>query len=176
MSQERYWVIIAVLIGIFFASGEASAENSLKTGSKALSFGIAAGDMEVAGRYFIMDDLAVLLGFGFEFRDNSESESDYAVSGGVRKYLSKTDLAPFIGAGLSYRSEEHTVETGPGKTKVEDENTFTIDGHFGAEYFLAKLVSAEAQVGFGLSDTSNGADVTTIGTFRSGVRVNIYFP
>ncbi|HEY5593921.1 MAG TPA: hypothetical protein VIL61_02035 [Nitrospiria bacterium] len=166
--------LLAILVGLT-TTGTAMAENSLKSGATALSFGIVDSDIEVSGRLFVSNDLAVLAGVGLAHSDNDESTTDYSLSAGIRKYLAKSDLAPFVGGVVSY-SRDEVVAGGPPAARVESEKTFELAGVFGAEYFFAKQVSAEAQIGFGISDVKNGADETTIGTFRSGVTVNFYLP
>jgi hypothetical protein len=171
----------AVLVGLTTA-GVASAENGLKSGATALSFGIVDSDIEISGRFFLQNDLAVLGGVGLAHSDNDESTTDYSLSAGIRKYIVKAELAPFVGGEISYhRNGFVVVNAGPGGgTDVESEKTFEIAGVFGAEYFFTKQVSAEAQVGIGISDVKNvsgsGADETRIGTFSSGVTVNFYLP
>lgn len=168
---------MAVTVALITA-GTASAENSLKKNSKALSFGLIDSGIEVSGRMFVQDDVAVLGGVGLARSDNDESTLDYAVSAGMRKYLKKADLAPFVGGVLSYSRDEFVVGAPPA-TDVKSEKTLEISGVFGAEYFFAKQASVEAQVGVGIADTKNVAgsdsDETTIGTFSSGVTLNIYF-
>jgi hypothetical protein len=167
---------LMIVFSVLITAGTASAENSLKTGAKALSFGIIDSDtIEVSGRLFVDNDLAVLGGIGFALHDNDESTTDYSLSAGIRKYLAKSDLAPFVGGILSYSRDEFVVGAGP-TASTESEKTLELAGVFGVEYFFAKQVSAEAQIGLRISDTKNGADETTIGTFSSGVTVNFYFP
>jgi hypothetical protein len=173
--------LIILMIGLTTA-GAASAENSLAAGAKGLSFGLTDGNIEISGRFFTAADLAVLAGFGFSVGSNDETTTDYALSVGLRKYLSKADFTPFVGLMVSYQRNEFVVVSGgPGSnTRTESERTLSVDGDFGAEYFFSKQVSAEAQVGIGLSDVHNvnGTDVdeSQFGTFSSGVTVNFYFP
>lgn len=170
--------LIILMIGLTTA-GAASAENSLAAGAKGLSFGLTDGQIEVSGRFFTAADLAVLAGFGFSVGSNDETTTDYALSLGLRKYLSKADFAPFVALMASYQRDEFVVASGP-NTRTESERTLAVDGDFGAEYFFSKQVSAEAQVGIGLSDVHNiggtGVDESQFGTFSSGVTVNFYFP
>lgn len=172
-------IISAIIIGMTLA-GTASAENSLNAGAKGLSFGIVDSVIEISGRMFLQGDLALLAGFGLLHSDNDENTTDYSVSAGMRKYLKKTDLAPFVGGILSYHREEFEVIRTGSTVSVESEKTLEIAGVFGAEYFFARQVSVEAQVGLGIADVRNvngsGADVTSIGTFSSGVTLNLYFP
>ncbi|HTN44399.1 MAG TPA: hypothetical protein VMN77_11450 [Nitrospiria bacterium] len=159
--------------------GAAMADNSLETGAKALSFGVANGDIEISGRYFLGSDLALLAGAGFSHASNNDSTSDYSLTAGIRKYFKKTDLAPFVGGIVSFRRNDIIVSA-PGGNDVESEKTYSIDGVGGLEYFFAKQVSVEAQVGIGLSSIHNvdgtGDDQTQFGTFSSGITVNFYFP
>ncbi|HUK56146.1 MAG TPA: hypothetical protein VLY20_05765 [Nitrospiria bacterium] len=170
--------IIAAGAGLLTA-GAALAENSLQSGAKALSFGIVDRGVEISGRVFPNNDLAVLGGIGIAHASNDESTTDYSLSAGVRKYLRRSDLAPFVGGEASFKRNDVVVGSGGG-TDVESEKTFEIDGVFGVEYFFAKQVSVDAQVGVGISDIHNvngsGANETQFGTFSSGVTVNFYLP
>jgi hypothetical protein len=171
-------LFVVICVGLATA-GTALAENSLQAGAKALSFGITDRDIEISGRVFTADDLAVLLGFGFSIGNNDETLADISLSAGLRKYLKKADLAPFAGVGIFYDTHDQVVAVARG-TDVETTKTFGLEGYFGLEYFFAKQVSAEAQVGAGLTTIQNidetGANETKIGTFRSGVTINFYFP
>lgn len=179
MNRKKLSVfLIAIGLGLITA-GAAFAQNSLKSGARALSFSVTDQDIKISGRHFTSDDVAILAGFGFALTDNGDDTTDFSLSGGIRKYLGQADLAPFIGGEISYDRVERVVVTGTGTStvvSVKKDKTVEVNGHFGAEYFFAEHVSAEAQVGIRLSDTSNGTDSTTFGTFRSGITVNIYLP
>ena len=175
MRKNFIHIFILALVAGLLSAGTASAENSLRAGAKGLSFGVANGDIEVSGRMFLQSDLAILAGFGFNRLDNDETLTDYALSVGLRKYIGKSDVAPFVGGNLFSRHDDEFTGAG-----VVTERTVGVEGNFGAEYFFNRQVSAEARVGLGLEDSSNhdfnkGADGTAIGTFRSAVGVNIYF-
>jgi len=173
--------IFIITVGMsLLTAAAAMAENSLQTGAKALSFGISNSDILLSGRYFLQNDLAVLVGAGFSHSSNNDSTSDYGLTAGIRKYIKPSDIAPFVGGVVSYRRNDIIVPTSGGGTDVESEKTFEIDGVGGLEYFLAKQVSVEAQVGIGLSSIHNvdgtGDDQTNFGTFSSAVTVNFYLP
>ena len=171
--------LLAIMAGLTTA-GAASAENSLKTGATALSFGIVDGGIEISGRFLPGSDVAVLAGIGMAISSNDENTTDFSLSAGVRKYLVRADLAPFVGGLISYHRDGFVVVNAAGRTGVESEREFELAGVFGVEYFFTKQVSAEAQAGLGISDANNvsgtGADETRIGTFSSGVTVNFYLP
>jgi hypothetical protein len=180
MDKKIIKFFLLTLVVCLATAGTAMAENSLKSGAKALSFGIVDSGIEISGRFLPGSDVAVLAGIGLAHSSNDESTTDYSLSAGVRKYLAKSDLAPFVGGEISYHRNEIVVAKAPSVTDVESERGFELAGVFGVEYFFAKQVSAEAQVGVGISDIKNvdgtGADETTIGTFSSGVKVNFYLP
>ena len=174
MKKHFIHVLFLTLVAGLLSTGTASAENSLKTGAKGLSFSVANGDIEVSGRMFLQSDIALLAGFGFNRLDNDETLTDYSLSAGLRKYLGKSDFAPFVGGDVFYRHDDEMVGG------VVSERTFGVEGNFGAEYFFNRQASVEARVGLAIEDSSNhshvkGADGTAIGTFRSAVGVNLYF-
>lgn len=173
--------IFIITLGMsLLTAAAAMAENSLQTGAKGLSFGVSNSDILISGRYLLQSDLAILGGAGFSHSSNNDSTSDYGLVGGIRKYIKTTDLAPFVGGTVSYRRNDIIVPTGGGGTDVESEKTFEIAGVGGLEYFVAKQVSVEAQVGVGLSSIHNvdgsGDDETQFGTFSSAVTVSFYLP
>jgi len=173
-------IFFAAMLAGLATAGTAMAENSLKSGAKGLSFGIVDSGIEVSGRLFVSNDVAVLAGLGLDHKTNDETTTDYSLSAGVRKYLGKADLAPFVGVNARFNRREVIIAAPVVGTSVESERTFGLDADFGLEYFFAKQVSAEAQVGVGLSSIHNvdgsGANVTELGTFSSGVKVNFYLP
>ena len=177
----KFIKIFIITVGMsLLTAAAAMADNSLQAGAKALSFGVSNSDILLSGRYFLQPDLAVLVGAGFSHASNNDTTSDYGLTAGVRKYIKTTDLAPFVGGVMSYRRNDIIVPNGRGGTDVESEKTFSIEGVGGLEYFVAKQVSVEAQVGIGLSSIHNvdgtGDDQTQFGTFSSGVTVNFYLP
>jgi len=177
----KFIKVFIITVGMsLLTAAAAMADNSLQAGAKALSFGVSNSDILLSGRYFLQPDLAVLVGAGFSHASNNDTTSDYGLTAGVRKYIKTTDLAPFVGGVMSYRRNDIIVPNGRGGTDVESEKTFSIEGVGGLEYFVAKQVSVEAQVGIGLSSIHNvdgtGDDQTQFGTFSSGVTVNFYLP
>ncbi|MBI3609823.1 MAG: hypothetical protein HY204_03865 [Nitrospirae bacterium] len=176
MNKTFIKILFLVIAVNLVASGAEAAENSLKLGAKALSFGITDRVIELSGRYFAANDIALLAGFGFSHTDNDANATDYNLSVGGRKYLVKGDLAPFVGASVFFVREETIRFAGTGAANVQSQRTFGLNGHFGLEYFFAKQVSAEAQVGAELRDSTGDLDTTTFETFRSGVTVNFYLP
>lgn len=162
-------VILAVALIFGISIGSASAANGLKQGQVGMSVDVN-NDFVLSGRYFVMDDLAVIGQFGFGIKGEDGKGTDIGIGGGVRKYLSKDDLAPFVGGTIFYRS-----------TNDSDVTSLAVLGEFGAEYFLHKQFSVEGSVGFGYlrDETTNGAGttttVTTVGTQRVGLSLNFYF-
>lgn len=181
MSKKALIFLFPVLAAglVLIGAGNASAENSLRKDAKGLSFSVANSDILVSGRMLVQNDLAVLVGFGFNRADNDETKLDYKISAGLRKYLGTSDLAPYVGGNIFYTHDDEVIGGGPGASLVT-ERTLGLDGHFGAEYFFTKMMSAEAQVGLDITDKTNagnvkGADETAIGTFSTAVGINIYF-
>lgn len=166
MIQKTLKALAILAVAGLWLAPSALAENSLKKHETALSFSIAEEGIDLSGRHFIGDDLAVLALFGFQVTSNDESRFDIGV--GIRKYLLKADLAPFIGTDVAYLSSE----TPKGDTQSE----FAVDVHFGAEYFFHKRVSAEAKMGIEASSVSDGEDQASFRTFISAAGLNFYFP
>ncbi len=174
MIEEDYMkrVIIAAAAAVLILGigiGSASAANSLKRGEVGMSVDVN-NDFVLGGRYFILNDLAVIGQFGFGIKGEDGEGTDIGIGGGVRKYLKNDDLAPFVGGSIFYRS-----------TQDGDVKNLAVLGEFGAEYFLHKQFSVEGSVGFGYlrDETTNAVGakttVTTVGTQRFGLSLNFYF-
>ncbi len=159
---------IALILGIGIGTA-AAATTSLKQGTVGISVDVN-NDFVLEGRYFLMDDLAVLGQFGFGIKGDDGKGTDIGLGVGIRKYLRQEDLAPFIGGSFFYSS-----------TQDGDVKDLSLLGIFGAEYFLHKQFSIEGNVGLGYSseDTKNAAGTTTtitnFGTQRFGLALNFYF-
>jgi hypothetical protein len=153
------------------ASTSGSSSNSLKAGTIGLNFDVLNSDpvFMLTGKYFIMNDLAVLAGFGFGVKGGDSNGTDIAILGGIRKYLKTEDFAPFVGGKVFYSSTQDSAQKDLG-----------IGAEAGAEYFLGKQFSIEGSIGFGYTSRKTSAPLanfkdTTIGTQRSGLSVNYYF-
>ncbi|MBI3595894.1 MAG: hypothetical protein HY203_01925 [Nitrospirae bacterium] len=134
----KFIKIFIITVGMSLLTvGAAMAENSLQSGAKALSFGIADSDILISGRLLLQHDLAVLAGVGFDHSSNNDSTSDYGLTAGIRKYIKTSDLAPFVGGVISYHRNDIIVPT-TGGTNVESEKTFALNGVAGLEYFFTK--------------------------------------
>lgn len=175
-STHRFSIIISaivVLSGMLAAAPAARAENSLRMGAAGVSGEVADSTFILSGRYFLQNTLAVLARVGFQHVsvDNGDDRSgtNYALGVGLRKYLSENDFAPMIGVDADIIQEYD-----PGTD--EDADGFELAGYIGAEYFLHRRVSVEGRVGLAVTTRDNGADVSTIGTFTSGIGVTAYFP
>ncbi len=160
----------AFILGIGIGSASAaSSSTSLKQGEVGMSVDVN-NDFVLSGRYFILNDLAVIAQFGFGIKGEDGEGTDIGIGGGVRKYLRTDDLAPFVGGSIFYRS-----------TQDGDVKNLAVLGEFGAEYFLHKQFSVEGSVGFGYlrDETTNAVGttttVTTVGTQRFGLSLNFYF-
>lgn len=174
------------------AAGNASAANSLNTGSMGLNVGFTnassisgsggtPADFMINGRYFIGKDMAVMAGVGLSINDsgapaNSKS-TDVGFMAGIRKYMKTDDLAPFVGARFQYLSTRQTVGATP-----FDVTDFSMGVEGGAEYFLGKQFSLEGSVGFGYASSESQpaaggttTKATAFGTRSYNVGANFYF-
>jgi len=145
-----------------------SGTNSLKAGTIGLNFDVN-NDFTISGKYFIMNDLAVLAGFGIGIKGGDAKGTDIAILAGARKYLTTDDFAPFVGGGFEYRSTQDSCQ-----------KDLAILAQAGAEYFMHKQLSIEGSIGFGYLSTTTKAPLaankdTTIGTQRANLSVNFYF-
>jgi hypothetical protein len=173
------------------AAGNASAANSLNTGSMGLNVGFANAvslggsgtptDFMINGRYFIGKDLAVEGGVGLSINDSGQPANskytDVGFMAGVRKYLKSDDLAPFVGGRFQYLSTQQG--TGAGSNDVTD---IYFGAMAGVEYFLAKQFSLEGSVGFGYGSSESkpvggGTSVkaTALGTMTYNIGATFYF-
>ena len=172
--MKRFFAIVlataVMIVGI--GIGAASAANSLKQGSAGLSVDVN-DDFIISGRFFVMDDVAVLAGLGFGVKGGDADGTDFGILVGARKYLKVDDFAPFVGGTLFYST-----------TQDGDDKDLSVLGVLGAEYFMHKQFSIEGNVGFGYlsqerrvaaGTTTTTFKETTIGTQRFGVSLNFYF-
>jgi hypothetical protein len=170
-------IVIIMGVGI----GSASAQNSLMVGKMGIGVGLgnsvfsdtSDSIIDITGKYFIADDMALLAGFGFETHGGDADGSYWGLTLGVRKYLDRGDFVLFIEGKLSYIKEDY-------KFAGDDIDTDTIDlsAGFGAEYFLHEQFSVEGSVGigFGIEDDNHTHDDDVyLGTRTIGVKANFYF-
>lgn len=164
-------VVMAMLTVTFATVGSAWAESSLREGAFGFTVQVVNFDTEItengmiAGRYLIQDNMAVIGGFGLNFRGQDADGTDVALMGGIRHYLNTSSFAPFLGGYL----EHHRFNDG-------DSKVTRLVGEFGAEYFLARQFSVEGSIGLGYTLQDQGpADFSRLGTRRSAISVNFYF-
>lgn len=184
-------VIIAMTLALVAAIGigNASAANSLQQGNISASVGM--GDsffnhsneafapidtVNLSARYLLTKDLAIVGGFGFEVGGGDIDSTYFSFTGGVRKYLSANDFAPFVGGQLTYAAYEEENSVG---VKTDDVNMIDLSAMFGAEYFVGPKFSLEGSVGIGFGkfedDVTPNNDRTVFGTRTVGVKANFYF-
>lgn len=167
-------VVMAMLMVTFATAGSAWAESSLREGAFGFTVKVVNTDTElsdkavagmISGRYLLQDNLAVLAGFGLNFRGQDDDGTDVALMGGIRHYLNTSSFAPFVGGYL----EHHRYNDGNSKVT-------RLIGEFGAEYFLARQFSIEGSIGLGYTlQDEEAEDVSRLGTQRSAISVNYYF-
>jgi hypothetical protein len=180
-------VILTFVLAAVIWPGSASAANSLKQGTLGFnvdvnnnSFGLNSdvdNNFVLTGKFFVLNDLAVLAGFGIGIRGADAKGVDLGITAGARKYLKVDDFAPFIGGSFFYST-----------TRDGDAKDFSLLAEAGAEYFLHKQFSIEGKVGFGytlqdrtttstvgLTQTTRTVRTTDIGTERLGISFNFYF-
>jgi hypothetical protein len=175
MKKRLLVVVVALAMVLGIGIGNASAANSLQAGT--FGFNVDAFNSNdsfvISAKYLILKDLAVLAGFGFGAKGGDADGTDVGIGGGVRKYLTIEDFAPFVGGTIFYS-----------RTRDGDQKDMSVMGEFGAEYFLHKQFSVEGGVGFGYTSsktrTTTGAVTTTfkdttIGTQRVALSFNFYF-
>lgn len=169
------------------AAGNASAANSLNTGTMGLNVGFTnataigglgtPADFMINGRYFVGKDMALIAGIGLSINDSgapaNAKNTDIGFMAGIRKYMKTDDLAPFVGARFQYLST---------RQGIFDVTDFSMGVEGGAEYFLAKQFSLEGSVGIGYASSEAqpaGGGTTTkataFGTRSYNVGANFYF-
>ena len=167
------------------AAGNASAANSLNTGTMGLNVGFSdatslgnigtPASFMINGRYFTGKDVAVMAGIGLSINDsgaaNNAKNTDVGFMVGIRKYMKTEDFAPFVGGRFQYMS---TRQGGNDLTDLY----FGIEA--GAEYFLAKQFSLEGSVGFGyasseIQNAGGTTKATALGSRSYNVGANFYF-
>ena len=182
-------ILLAVAASVLaMAAGNASAANSMNTGTLGLNVGFtnptAVGGsgntpsaFMVNGKYFIGKDMAVLAGLGLSINDSGGAANAKSTAigfmAGIRKYLKTEDFAPFMGARFQYLSTRQAAN---------DVTDFSFGVEGGAEYFLAKQFSVEGSVGFGYSSTEYSpvaggpsTKATALGSKTYNIAANFYF-
>ncbi len=186
-------VVMAAAVMTGMGYGSAFGANSLSSGSMALSFGF--GDsvlrhvatptsdtqvnplVDISGRFFFADDLAITAGLGFQINSGDLDGTFLSFNVGMRKYLKTDDFAPFIGGQFSYITYDASRPDAAGG-KFVDFSGYEFDGLVGAEYFLGKQFSIEGSVGIGIGHANDDIaheDTNFIGTRNLGVSANYYF-
>jgi hypothetical protein len=182
-------VMVMGLVGSAMAAEAASsASNSLQRGNMGINVGMGdslfsvkavpmagAGPndvVNVTGKYFIANDLAILATFGFQ-SDGSDYDGTYiSFGGGVRKYLSTSTT----GAFNTFADVKLVYASVDSDTTGADMSIIDISGMFGAEYFFSRQFSLEGAVGVGIGQLSDGNfDDLYLGTRTVGVSANFYF-
>lgn len=181
--MKKISMVAAAVLMVAMLSSSAFAANSMQQGTFGLSVGFTdlsafPGGMEdtIIAKYFLANDLAAVLGFGFTNASGDPGMpdgTDLSLVIGVRKYLKKDDFAPFVEGMLVYFDNE---TDGPPETEG-----IGVIANVGAEYFLHKQFSLEGSAGVGLLKLEESAvvgpsaDSTVLGTMSLGVRANLYF-
>lgn len=167
-------ILTAIIAGLLI-SGQTLAENSLRTGAKAINLTVnttgdsvlfsEALDTRLKGKYFTSNDMAILFGVGLNLYGSDADATDLSLMGGVRSYMSRGDFATFYGGSFTFADLE----------SIGVEET-VIMGEFGGEYFLGRQFSVEGSLRAGYAKTDVGAfSQSNIGTFGGQVSLNYYF-
>lgn len=158
-------LVLAMATGSVLAAG-----NSLNKGSMGLNVPVTGNDFVVEGKYLIDNNTAILGGFGLAISGGDASGTDVGLMGGVRKYFTMGEFAPFVGGRVDYRS-----------TKDSTVSVFGIGAEAGAEYFVGKQFSVEGRVGLGYTSTSvdvtptTTIDISNVSTTSFAFSANLYF-
>ncbi len=164
-------VLASAALVLAMATGSVlAAANSLNKGSMGLSIPVTGSDFVVEGKYLIDNNMAVLGGFGLAIAGGDAQGTDVGLMGGVRKYFTMGEFAPFVGGRVDYKSTQDSTVS-----------EFGIGAEAGAEYFVGKQFSVEGRVGLGYTSTSidvtptTTIDISNIGTTSFAFSANFYF-
>lgn len=165
-------MLTLMLTGVMVAGltvGTARAENSLQAGAIGFSAGIGEDSLDLSGRYFLIEDLAILGGVGLMLQGGDLDRTYFNLAVGLRKYLTRDDFAFFVGGRVDYtKNNENEVE--------DDYSRFNLLGNVGVEYFIAKRFSVEGSVGAGFAFGKEGGEsYFSIGTFTRSLAATFYF-
>lgn len=184
MKKAFFAVLVAALV-ISMGAGSAFAAGSAREGSFGISVGmgdsvfsnnalpngvVIANVVDIAGRYMMTNDMALLAGFGMQV-DAGDADSTYlSIMFGARKYLKSAEFSPFVEGKLQFVNVDGDNPT-PADVTIVD-----LSGNFGAEYFFSSQFSMEGSVGFGFGQYDDGTIKDTyFGTRTVGVHANFYF-
>jgi len=157
-------------------SGTAVAENSLRTGAKAINLTVnttgdsvllsEALDTRLKGKYFTSNTMAILFGVGLNLYGSDGDGTDMSLMGGVRSYQGSGDFATFFGGSISYADLE----------SLGNVTEIAFLGEFGGEYFFHRQFSVEGSLRAGYASADFGpVTVTNLGTFGGQISLNYYF-
>lgn len=163
--------LLAVIAASFLLTGTAVAENSLRTGAKAINVTITddalATDFRLKGKYFTSSNMAIIAGVGLSINGSDADGTDISLLGGVRSYMGSGSFAPFFGGMISYTDYD---------AAGIDTTVLAFLGELGGEYFVGRQFSVEGSLRAGYATTDMGpATVTKLGTFGGQVSLNYYF-
>lgn len=173
--------LVGTTLALLASAGAALADNDLNAGTMGLTVDTQNANAGfVNGKYFVAKDMAVLAGLGLSNTSGGVG-TQWGIMGGIRKYMSTNDFAPFVGGRLTYTSAANGNLT-----------NWNVGAEFGAEYFLNKHFSFEGRVGLGYASQSTTVVVTvptilgpittqqtvttnTFGTTTAALAANFYF-
>ncbi len=132
------------------------------------------GTPMISGKYFLMENSALELGFEFDFRTDKEEYPAYyadgthiGLYGAFVHYFAKKRISPYVKAGLAIG-----INSGDYYELVEqDEMDFALIGGFGTEFFVTKefSISAEGLIRLMLSPTVHFSTITP------AIKASFYF-
>lgn len=181
--MKRLTIAAAAILIVGLCVSSAFAASSLSSGT--IGFNVGFGDsvfgdsgvVTINGKYFVMNDLAIVAGVGTQTSSGDFDADYYSFSGGARKYLKTADFAPFFEAKFTFARQKDDTSG-----FMVDQSAFDVGVVFGAEYFVHQQLSVEGAVGigFGKVEIENTApapdeDYTYFGTRTVGVSANFYF-
>lgn len=190
----RKWVALQLVV-IAVTAHTAMAQEVRGRGSEAITLGATDGSARIGYWHKLSDANSIGGDFAIDFSDNNRGDGQsYQFNPGIRHYLMpEKAVSPYLYGALTARYGTYGYDNGNSKSSSEV-YAAGLEGGIGLEWFPIQSVSIAGHVGVtaeyekarsrssytsnfdnSTSTTSRRDEGVHVGTFNSGILVNLYF-
>jgi opacity protein-like surface antigen len=213
--MKKHMIMLAACCGMAFASqaqdatatgstgdfkangGDVTLEANLNLFNGASSnIGLNNGLNQVRLRYFLNDDMAIRLGFGFSSFSTDDSvsiptggrgfaeskSSSWSFSPGIEKHFAGTDrLSPYVGAELVFTGQSTSTNIngknykaeieGADDTGTRDKTSFGLNAVGGVDWYVTRRLYLGFEVGLGFASEKEKDFTSSVSVTEDGVTV-----